>query len=106
MAETIKCISPVDGSLYASRPVASRKDIAATFAAAHAAQAKWRKVPLKERAAHCLAALEAMLAMKDEIVPELAWQMRRPLRYGAGEIRGFEEAARVADALLDALDMR
>lgn len=107
MAETIKCISPVDGSLYASRPVASRKDIAATFAAAHAAQAKWRKVPLKERAAHCLAALEAMLAMKDEIVPELAWQMGRPVRYGAGELRGFEERARymiaVAERALEAI---
>ncbi|RPH70015.1 MAG: aldehyde dehydrogenase family protein [Hyphomicrobiales bacterium] len=107
MAETIKCISPVDGSLYASRPVASRKDIAATFAAAHAAQAKWRKVPLKERAAHCLAAVEAMLAMKDEIVPELAWQMGRPVRYGAGELRGFEERARymiaVAERALEAI---
>lgn len=107
MAETIKCISPVDGSLYASRPVASRKDIAATFAAAHAAQAKWRKVPLKERAAHCLAALEAMLAMKDEIVPELAWQMGRPVHYGAGELRGFEERARymiaVAERTLEAI---
>lgn len=107
MAETIKCISPVDGSLYASRPVASRKDIAATFAAAHAAQAKWRKVPLKERAAHCLAVVEAMLAMKDEIVPELAWQMGRPVRYGAGELRGFEERARymiaVAERALEAI---
>ncbi len=107
MAETIKCISPVDGSLYASRPVASRKDIAATFAAAHAAQAKWRKVPLKERAAHCLAALESMLAMKDEIVPELAWQMGRPVHYGAGELRGFEERARymiaVAERTLEAI---
>ena len=35
-----------------------------------------------------------MLAMKDEIVPELAWQMGRPIRYGAGELRGFEERAR------------
>ena len=107
MAETIKCISPVDGSLYARRPVASRKDVAATFAAAHAAQAKWRKVPLKERAAHCLAAVEAMLAMKDEIVPELAWQMGRPVRYGAGELRGFEERARymiaIAERALEAI---
>jgi acyl-CoA reductase-like NAD-dependent aldehyde dehydrogenase len=107
MAETIKCVSPVDGSLYASRPVASRKDIAATFAAAHAAQAKWRKVPLKERAVHCLAAVEAMLAMKDEIVPELAWQMGRPVRYGAGELRGFEERARymiaIAERALEAI---
>src|SRR3546814_15564731 len=36
----------------------------------------------------------AMLAMRDEIVPELAWQMGRPLRYGAVELRGFEDRAR------------
>ena len=27
------------------------------------------------------------------IVPELAWQIGRPVRYGAGELRGFEERA-------------
>jgi len=31
-------------------------------------------------------------AMNDEIVPELAWMMGRPVRYG-GEFRGFEERA-------------
>ncbi len=94
MTESIKCISPVDGRLYASRPVASKKTIAATFAAAHAAQEKWKRLPIPERAAYCTAAVDAMLAMKDEIVPELAWQMGRPVRYGAGELRGFEERAR------------
>jgi acyl-CoA reductase-like NAD-dependent aldehyde dehydrogenase len=94
MAETIKCISPVNGKLYASRPVASKKEVAATFAAAHGAQEKWKKLPLAERAAYCSAAVDAMLAMRDEIVPELAWQMGRPIRYGAGELRGFEERAR------------
>jgi acyl-CoA reductase-like NAD-dependent aldehyde dehydrogenase len=94
MSETIKCISPVNGKLYASRPVASKKEVAATFAAAHGAQEKWKKTPLAERAAYCSAAVDAMLAMRDEIVPELAWQMGRPIRYGAGELRGFEERAR------------
>ncbi|MEO8635777.1 MAG: aldehyde dehydrogenase family protein [Gemmatimonadales bacterium] len=94
MAESIKCFSPVDGRLYASRPVATKKQIAATFAAARTAQAKWKRLPIAERAAHCSAAVDAMLAMKDAIVPELAWQMGRPVRYGAGELRGFEERAR------------
>lgn len=34
--------------------------------------------------------LEAMRGLNDEIVPELAWQMGRPVRYG-GEFRTFEE---------------
>jgi acyl-CoA reductase-like NAD-dependent aldehyde dehydrogenase len=94
MAEKITCISPVDGRIYARRPVASKKTIAATFAAARAAHQQWKRVPLAERAAYCSAAVDAMLVMKDEIVPELAWQMGRPVRYGAGELRGFEERAR------------
>jgi len=94
MAEKITCISPVDGRVYASRPVASRKLIAGTFAAARAAQEGWKRLPLAERAAYCTAAVDAMVAMTDEIVPELAWQMGRPIRYGAGEVRGFEERAR------------
>ena len=43
---------------------------------------------------YCLAAVDAMLAMGDEIPAELAWQMGRPVRYGAGELRGFAERAR------------
>ncbi|MBM3520559.1 MAG: aldehyde dehydrogenase family protein [Alphaproteobacteria bacterium] len=108
MAETIKCISPVDGRVYAARPVASKKEIAGIFANARAAQEKWKRLPIAERAAYCTAAVEAMLAMKDEIVPELAWQMGRPVRYGAGELRGFEERAHymiaIAGEALERLD--
>lgn len=94
MADIIKCVSPVDGRVFAKRPVAKQKEVASIFAAAHAAQDKWKRLPLKERAAYCSSLVDAMLAMKDEIVPELAWQMGRPVRYGAGELRGFEERAR------------
>ena len=108
MAETIKCISPVDGRVYASRRVATKKEIAASFAAAHAAQEQWKRLPIAERAAYCSAAVDAMIAMTDEIVPELAWQMGRPVRYGAGELRGFEERARymiaIAEEALSDLD--
>ncbi len=99
MTESIKCISPVDGRVYVSRPVATKKQIAAMFQAAHAAQDKWKRLPIAERAAYCTAAVDAMLAMKAEIVPELAWQMGRPVRYGAGELRGFEERARYMIAI-------
>jgi acyl-CoA reductase-like NAD-dependent aldehyde dehydrogenase len=94
MTELIRCISPVDGRVYASRPIATKKQVAAVFGAARAAQEKWKRLPVAERAAFCSRAVDAMLAMKDDIVPELAWQMGRPVRYGAGELRGFEERAR------------
>ena len=94
MADSISSVSPVDGSVVAKRTVASKKQVAATFYAARAAQKDWSALTLAERADYCGKAVDAMLAMKDEIIPELAWSMGRPVRYGAGELRGFEERAR------------
>jgi acyl-CoA reductase-like NAD-dependent aldehyde dehydrogenase len=49
-----------------------------------------------------------MLSMQADIVPELAWQMGRPVRYGAGELRGFAERARhmiaIAPKVLDRVE--
>ncbi|WP_447803167.1 aldehyde dehydrogenase family protein [Pseudomonas serbica] len=94
MTNTVQIISPVDGRVFAERQYADIVRIEQALAAATAAQAQWKRRPVSERAAFCSAAVDAMLAMKDEIVPELAWQMGRPVRYGAGELRGFEERAR------------
>lgn len=94
MTEIVQLISPVDGRVYAERRRADTAQIEQALIAAETAQAQWKRRPLSERAALCSAAVDAMLAMKDEIVPELAWQMGRPVRFGAGELRGFEERAR------------
>ena len=94
MTSTIQLISPVDGRVYAERPFADAAQIEQALASAAVAQAQWKRRPLSERSAFCSAAVDAMLAMKDDIVPELAWQMGRPVRFGAGELRGFEERAR------------
>jgi acyl-CoA reductase-like NAD-dependent aldehyde dehydrogenase len=90
----VRIVSPVDGTVIAERALAGDDDINAALNAAHSAQRDWRKRPLAERAELCTAAVDAMLAMRADIVPELAWQMGRPVRYGAGELRGFEERAR------------
>ncbi len=94
MSDVIRCVSPVDGSVYAEMPIASQRQVEETFAAARSAQAAWRKTPIAERAAICNRAVDAMLAMREEIVPELAWQMGRPVRFGGGELNGLEERAR------------
>jgi len=106
LAKKIKCISPVDGSVYAERPVATTTEVHDKLSMAHNTQPQWNALPIAERAKFCSAAVDAMLAMKDEIVPELAWQMGRPVRFGAGELGGFEERARhmisiAADKLAD-----
>ena len=90
----IICISPVDGREIVRRSSASAGEIERAVTAARRAQAAWKCVPIAERARVLSAAVDAMLGMRDEIVPELAWQMGRPVRYGAGELKGFEERAR------------
>jgi acyl-CoA reductase-like NAD-dependent aldehyde dehydrogenase len=86
----IICVSPVDGCEVARRATATSAEIEAALVAARKAQAEWSRVPVKERAAAMLRFLEAMRAMNAEIVPELARQMGRPVRYG-GEFRSLEE---------------
>lgn len=90
MTETVKLKSPVDGSIYVERPIATDHAVNAAVERARAAQADWAKVPVAERAAYMLKMLEALVGMSDEIVPELAWQMGRPVRYG-GEFGGVRE---------------
>ena len=91
---TVKCISPVNGEVYAEREYSDDCVVDQTFATAHEVQAAWAALPISRRAEYCTAAVDAMLAMADEIIPELSWQMGRPVRYGQGELNGFEERAR------------
>jgi acyl-CoA reductase-like NAD-dependent aldehyde dehydrogenase len=88
----IQCISPIDGYVYAARQTLTRVQADAAVARAKSAQADWAKRPLAERIALVQAGVAAIGAMNDEIVPEIAWQMGRPVRYG-GEFGGFNERA-------------
>lgn len=90
MSGTAKIISPIDGSVYAERPFLNEAAIASVVAAARDAQAGWAQLSIPERARYCRAALDALAGMQDEIVPEIAWQMGRPVRYG-GENGGVQE---------------
>ncbi len=76
-AEHVRIISPVDGRVYAQRPVASDEEVEAAVAMARAAQRAWARTPVAERAAVCRAAVDAMNEMAADIVTELAWQMGR-----------------------------
>jgi acyl-CoA reductase-like NAD-dependent aldehyde dehydrogenase len=93
MADVV-CISPVDGREVVRRASASGAEIDAAVAAARKAQAEWRHVSVAERGRILSKAVDAMLAMRPEVGPELAWQMGRPVRYGGNELGGFEERAR------------
>ncbi|RFC66919.1 MULTISPECIES: aldehyde dehydrogenase family protein [Mesorhizobium] len=90
MSETVKLITPVDGSVYVERPVATDAQLNKAVEAARAAQPAWAALSIAERCKYALKMLEALVGMSDEIVPELAWQMGRPIRYG-GEFGGVKE---------------
>jgi acyl-CoA reductase-like NAD-dependent aldehyde dehydrogenase len=99
MTETLKIISPVDGSLYAERPLAEEAAVVATLERARAAQKTWRSVPLAERIAVAGRFTDAMVADRDRVAELLAWQIGRPISQGGEEMRGFEERARFMMAI-------
>ncbi len=92
MGQMLQCVSPIDGSVYAEREVLSAQAAFEVAARARAAQAEWVARPLQERVRLVMAGVAAVGAMNDEIVPELAYMMGRPVRYG-GEFGGFNERA-------------
>ncbi|MDJ0638928.1 MAG: aldehyde dehydrogenase family protein [Paracoccaceae bacterium] len=88
----ITCISPIDGSVYATRETLSAEDAREAVDRAQSAQSAWAARPLDERIRLVMAGVKNVGDMNDEIVPELAHQMGRPIRYG-GEFGGFNERA-------------
>jgi acyl-CoA reductase-like NAD-dependent aldehyde dehydrogenase len=94
MSGRLKVVSPVDGSVYVERDLADERAINVTLDNAKRAQSEWKRLTVEERSPYLSCFTDAFVGMKDEIVPELAWQMGRPIAYGAGEVRGFEERAR------------
>ena len=96
----IRCISPVDGRVYAERPALTPEQADAAVARARAAQPAWAARPLDERRALVLAGIAALTAMQDDVVPELAWQMGRPVRFG-GEFGGVNERATYMAGIAD-----
>lgn len=93
MSENVNIISPVDGSVYATRPISTDAAIETALTAARQARGPWGATSITERAKICTGAIDALLGMAGEIIPELAWQMGRPVKFGAGELAGTSERA-------------
>ena len=99
----IKCISPVNGEVYAERPAMPLEAARELVGRARKAQKAWARRPLEERVQLVLKGVARLNEMSDEVVPELAWQMGRPIRYG-GEYKGFNERSNyVASIAADSL---
>lgn len=91
---TLRCISPVDGRLYAERSPATPTAIDAALTRARDAQRRWREYPVSERGALLTRFCEEFERRAGEIAGELSWQMGRPVRFAPSEVRGTLERAR------------
>ena len=101
-----KTITPVDGTVYCERELASDARLDELLERAVAAGRAWRDTDLATRAAICGRFCDAFESRREQIALELTWQMGRPLRYAPNEVRGTLERARymigiAAEALAD-----
>ena len=103
MSGLIQCISPIDGSVYAERQAQTWNEAKQVCEKVRIAQKEWQETSIQKRIELVMAGVKAVGSMNDEIVPELAWQMGRPIRY-KGEFSGFNERATyMAEIAIDVL---
>src|SRR6185503_2775481 len=89
-----RTISPVDGSVYAERELASASKIEAALADSSVSQKNWKNLPVAERSAIVRRMVDWCVARADDLGAELSWQMGRPVTQAPNEIRrGFRERA-------------
>ena len=103
----LTCVSPIDGKVFAKREALSISKSQEVIETSRKSQAAWSQRPIEERIDLVLAGVAEMGRMNDDVVPELAKMMGRPVRYG-GEFKGFEERAhymaKIASQSLQAID--
>jgi len=94
MTDRLQCTTPIDGSVYVERELASEAEVVEAVLRAREAQEAWRRTPLSQRQALLGKAVDAFVSQGEAIAEEITHQMGRPLAHAPGEIRGFEERAR------------
>ncbi|NKB77388.1 MAG: aldehyde dehydrogenase family protein [Gammaproteobacteria bacterium] len=101
---SLKCVSPVDNTVYVERKYADASDIAQALQRSAKAQKSWKITSIEERQRLCSKAVDLFVEQKETISQELVWQMGRPVSFAPFEIDGFEERARhMIDIAVDAL---
>jgi len=88
MSRIQKTISPIDGSVYVERELASPEQIDQVLQTAVQAQTDWTHTSLDERATLCRALVQYLQDNVDVLAEELSWQMGRPIQYTPYEING------------------
>ena len=79
MTKILKCISLIDGSLFAERETLTSEQAQEAAKRARVAQVAWAKRPLQERIDLVHAAISKIGESQEETAIELAHQMGRPV---------------------------
>jgi acyl-CoA reductase-like NAD-dependent aldehyde dehydrogenase len=95
MAKIQQTISPIDGSVYVERELATPQMIEQTLQQAVEAQRQWKQTSLQERAKVCTQMVDFLVGKAHLYAEQLTWQMGRPIKYTPFEITGgFQERAK------------
>lgn len=94
MTHELITISPIDGRPVVRRAYASEAQISQALANAQSAQPAWHALGIQARGRIVAAAVDHVVAAKDEIARAITIQMGRPLRDAPGEVDGFAARAR------------
>lgn len=92
MTKQLQCISPIDGSVYATRQTLNLNEARIVVNNAKEAKNAWASKSIADRIALVRAGVAKVGETTEQMALELAHQMGRPIRYG-GEFGGFEERA-------------
>ena len=99
----MKVISPVDGSTYVERDIASPSQTEKSLSRAAKSQRAWRQATVAERIPVIRKMVSWCVERADKLGEELAWQMGRPIAYAPNEIRrGFQERAEYLCSIAEA----
>ena len=93
MSEFFSVVSPIDGQELCRREYAKPNDSEQAVKAANQAQAAWFASGLTERKAKIGAAIDWLVAHKDEVAAAITHSMGRPISQSPGEVKGLEERA-------------
>src|SRR5688572_8159046 len=89
-----RTLSPIDGSVYVERELATTDEIDRALNQARAAQQAWKQTSVAERATILTRFCDIFASQREAIANELTWQMGRPIRYTPNEVNGTLERAR------------
>ena len=91
----LKTITPIDNSIYVEREYATPQTIENTLTQSKKSFHDWRQTSLSERKKILTRFVDSFLNNHTEIEEELCRQMGRPISQCGGEMKGFEERARL-----------